>query len=43
VYSKNFTKGHSEIQVKVVQATSSEAGGPSGALMNEIARASFIR
>ncbi|KAG0335961.1 hypothetical protein BG004_008252 [Podila humilis] len=38
---KNFSKGYSEIQVKVRTATSNDPWGPSGAQMNELARASF--
>ncbi|KAF9315359.1 hypothetical protein BG003_003108 [Podila horticola] len=38
---KNFSKGYSDIQVKVRTATSNDPWGPSGAQMNELARASF--
>ncbi|KAJ1677073.1 Epsin-1, required for endocytosis and actin patch assembly, partial [Spiromyces aspiralis] len=38
---KNYTGGYSEIQKKVREATSNDPWGPSGALMNEIAQATF--
>ncbi|CAG8539136.1 3968_t:CDS:10 [Ambispora gerdemannii] len=38
---KNFSKGYSDIQVKVRAATSNEPWGPSGTAMNEIAQATY--
>lgn len=38
---KNYAKGFSEVQIKVREATSNDAWGPSGALMNEIAQLTF--
>ncbi|KAI9228812.1 MAG: epsin 2-like protein, partial [Piptocephalis tieghemiana] len=38
---KNVTKGYSDIQVKVREATSNDAWGPSGTLMAEIAQATY--
>ncbi|RIA82299.1 hypothetical protein C1645_788582 [Glomus cerebriforme] len=38
---KNYTKGYSDIQAKVRSATSNDPWGPSGTLMNEIARATY--
>ncbi|ORZ25383.1 hypothetical protein BCR42DRAFT_363548, partial [Absidia repens] len=38
---KNFTKGFSDIQIKVREATSNDAWGPSGTLMNEIAQMTY--
>jgi epsin len=38
---KNFTKGYSEIQAKVREATSNEDWGPTMNQLEEIARASF--
>ncbi|KAL1918460.1 uncharacterized protein VTP21DRAFT_3120 [Calcarisporiella thermophila] len=38
---KNYTKGYSNIQAKVREATSNDPWGPSGTLMNEIAQATY--
>ncbi|ORZ22180.1 hypothetical protein BCR42DRAFT_487768 [Absidia repens] len=38
---KNYAKGFSDIQIKVREATSNDAWGPSGTLMNEIAQATY--
>ncbi|KAI8320195.1 epsin 2-like protein, partial [Martensiomyces pterosporus] len=38
---KNYTKGYSDMQMKVREATSNDPGGPSGTLMNQIAQATF--
>ncbi|CAG8626269.1 6660_t:CDS:10, partial [Ambispora leptoticha] len=38
---KNFSKGYSDIQVKVRAATSNEPWGPSGTAMSEIAQATY--
>ncbi|KAJ1966442.1 hypothetical protein GGI12_000086 [Dipsacomyces acuminosporus] len=38
---KNYTKGYSDMQMKVREATSNDPGGPSGALMSQIAQATF--
>ncbi|KAJ1648197.1 hypothetical protein LPJ64_000458 [Coemansia asiatica] len=38
---KNYTKGYTPMQMKVREATSNDPGGPSGALMNEIAQATY--
>ncbi|KND04682.1 uncharacterized protein SPPG_00395 [Spizellomyces punctatus DAOM BR117] len=39
--AKNYTKGYSDIQIKVRQATSNDPWGPSGSLMAEISQATF--
>jgi hypothetical protein len=39
--SKNYAKGFSDVQIKVREATSNDAWGPSGTLMNEIAQATY--
>ncbi|KAI8971796.1 hypothetical protein BDF20DRAFT_825412, partial [Mycotypha africana] len=39
--SKNYAKGFSEVQKKVREATTNDAWGPSGALMNEIAQLTY--
>ncbi|KAI0317924.1 hypothetical protein OF83DRAFT_1057723 [Amylostereum chailletii] len=39
--AKNYTKGYSDVQAKVREATSNDAWGPSGTQMNEIAQMSF--
>lgn len=39
--SKNYIKGYTDTQVKVRQATSNDAWGPSGQIMNEIAQLSY--
>lgn len=38
---KNYTKGYSDIQAKVRQATSNDPWGPSGTMMSEIAQATY--
>ncbi|KAI8337457.1 hypothetical protein BC941DRAFT_425313 [Chlamydoabsidia padenii] len=38
---KNFTKGFSDVQIKVREATSNDSWGPSGTLMNEIAQLTY--
>ncbi|KAJ9070790.1 hypothetical protein DSO57_1003653 [Entomophthora muscae] len=38
---KNYTKGFTELQIKARSATSNDPTGPSGALLSELARASF--
>ncbi|KAJ1892264.1 hypothetical protein LPJ71_007471, partial [Coemansia sp. S17] len=38
---KNYTKGYSPIQMRVREATSNDPGSPSGALMSEIAQATY--
>ncbi|KAI8342961.1 hypothetical protein BC941DRAFT_410052 [Chlamydoabsidia padenii] len=38
---KNYAKGFSDVQIKVREATSNDAWGPSGTLMNEIAQATY--
>jgi len=38
---KNIAKGYSDIEQKVREATSNDPWGPSGALMSEIANATF--
>ncbi|CAO3596443.1 unnamed protein product [Absidia cylindrospora] len=38
---KNFTKGFSDVQIKVREATSNNAWGPSGTLMNQIAQLTY--
>jgi hypothetical protein len=40
---KNFTKGYSELEIKVRDVTSNDPRNPSGALMQEIATASHNR
>ncbi|KAF8936638.1 hypothetical protein BGZ58_003924 [Dissophora ornata] len=40
-YSKNFSKGYTDIQVKVREATSNDPWGPSGTQMDVLARATF--
>jgi hypothetical protein len=39
--TKNYTKGYSETQAKVRDATSNDAWGPSGTQMNEIAQLTY--
>jgi hypothetical protein len=41
VYSKNYAKGYSDMQIRVREATSNDPWGPSGTIMNEIAQATF--
>ncbi|KAG0175397.1 hypothetical protein DFQ30_008789 [Apophysomyces sp. BC1015] len=38
---KNYAKGFSDVQIKVREATSNDAWGPSGTLMNEIAQLTY--
>lgn len=39
--AKNYTKGYSDTQAKVRDATSNDPWGPSGTQMNEIAQLSY--
>jgi ENTH domain len=39
--AKNYTKGYSDIQAKVRDATSNDPWGPSGTQMNEIAQLTY--
>ncbi|KAI8976387.1 hypothetical protein BD414DRAFT_496759 [Trametes punicea] len=39
--AKNYTKGYSDVQAKVRDATSNDPWGPSGTQMNELARLSY--
>ncbi|KZT33123.1 ENTH-domain-containing protein [Sistotremastrum suecicum HHB10207 ss-3] len=39
--AKNYTKGYSDVQAKVRDATSNDPWGPSGAQMNEIAQMTY--
>jgi len=39
--AKNYTKGYSDVQAKVRDATSNDAWGPSGTQMNEIAQMTY--
>lgn len=39
--TKNYTKGYSDTQAKVRDATSNDPWGPSGTLMNEIAQLTY--
>jgi len=39
--TKNYTKGYSETQAKVRDATSNDPWGPSGTQMNEIAQLTY--
>jgi epsin len=41
IYSKNYAKGYSDMQIKVREATSNDPWGPSGTIMNEIAQSTF--
>jgi epsin len=41
MFRKNYTKGYSDIQIKVREATSNDPWGPQGSLMAEIAGATF--
>jgi len=38
---KNYTKGYSDVQTKVREATSNDAWGPSGTQMNEVAQMTY--
>ena len=39
--AKNYTKGYSDMQTKVREATSNDPWGPSGSQMNELAQATY--
>jgi len=39
--AKNYTKGYSDTQAKVRDATSNDPWGPSGTQMNELAQLSY--
>lgn len=39
--AKNYTKGYSDVQSKVRDATSNDPWGPSGTQMNELAQLSY--
>ena len=39
--AKNYTKGYSDVQTKVRDATSNDPWGPTGAQMNEIAQMTY--
>jgi epsin len=39
--AKNYTKGYTNAQIKVREATSNDPWGPSGTQMDEIARLTF--
>ena len=39
--AKNYTKGYSDVQTKVRDATSNDPWGPSGTQMNEIAQMTY--
>lgn len=39
--AKNYTKGYSDVQAKVRDATSNDPWGPSGTQMNEIAQLTY--
>ena len=39
--AKNYTKGYSDVQAKVREATSNDPWGPSGTQMNELAQMSY--
>ena len=39
--AKNYTKGYSDVQSKVRDATSNDPWGPSGTQMNEIAQMTY--
>ncbi len=39
--AKNYTKGYSDVQAKVREATSNDPWGPSGTQMNEIAQMTY--
>ena len=39
--AKNYTKGYSDTQTKVRDATSNDPWGPSGTQMNEISKLSY--
>ena len=39
--AKNYTKGYSDVQAKVRDATSNDKWGPSGTQMNELAQLTY--
>lgn len=39
--AKNYTKGYSDVQAKVREATSNDPWGPSGTQMNELAQLTY--
>lgn len=39
--AKNYTKGYSDVQAKLREATSNDPWGPSGTQMNEIAQMTY--
>ena len=39
--AKNYTKGYSDVQAKVRDATSNDPWGPSGTQMNELAQMTY--
>ena len=39
--AKNYTKGYSDVQAKVREATSNDPWGPSGTQMNELAQMTY--
>lgn len=39
--AKNYTKGYTDVQIKVRAATSNDPWGPAGAQMNEIAQMTY--
>jgi epsin len=39
--AKNYTKGYSDVQAKVRDATSNDPWGPSGTQMNDIAQMTY--
>lgn len=39
--TKNYTKGYSDTQAKVRDATSNDAWGPSGAALNQLAELTY--
>lgn len=39
--AKNYTKGYSDVQAKLREATSNDPWGPSGTQMNELAQLSY--
>lgn len=41
--AKNYTKGYTDMQIKVREATSNDPWGPSGSQMAEIADATYHR
>ena len=39
--TKNYTKGYSDVQIRVREATSNDPWGPSGTQMNEVAQMTY--